>query len=1293
MFSMGNARLLRKGGELWRGGKRGTGAPGSRNQSPSSAAKSAAQLRLLEEDDENERSGGGTAATSSDDQRPGMQLQEHSRRTARASGLSSRAFALDDDVGGGEQNQELERRRRPRFADLSVDVTASDHIPPEGQTSVVENEAENDDDNVLADLLDAPPGRVPPGGSTTSSRALLSHQIATSPMSSAPTSPAQSPVSRARSSSGNALESVLSLLAGGAGTSPTAASSRRTRASASGSPTNRGGGTTSSRSATSTSAFATNTTNSNKNNIKKHPSRRVEMVSSTVLESGRGAGNIPCIDLSHDGSLLAWTCLDGRLRIARMQRTREKYPVTIRDLKVSSGSASSGGCNGGNGGNAGLVKVVASPGKNVVDHVLLDNGTRGTPSRPGLLPITGAPGDLSEALLNQQHLLQHGQILQDVESSSLLHLSRGGDGLTRSNFSSSEARRAQARAHAMWLVQQAENLSPVSRNRARQGALLLLQDGETSSSSSSVNQLSLRNAASSSLAEEAPVDALHVAGEAGLRGAEGTSSALATTAVGASSSSSSRYDVIRDEEVEAIGAAGAPEVSTTIVVAASSDNEDPHNFPGDMIDPLTATGEERDDPSLPDSSMPMQAVAAVEAEMTTMTRTGGLAGSSSSRPPQDSEDEQHLQQNSNHFNNITSKNLNGGVDQDFAVLGELRASDPLLQGIMGASSVLPGFRRMIDWFWVVKFIPAASIPVTDRWISAKSMLRGGGDYASSGGEQGNTSSTISSPATTGGTTGGPRGSGSPNGGGGRVIDSLFGNIVSSTRAHRLERKKYWNIVRSNSSENTTAGGDGLGGSPLALGYQHSNVLLSSLSSLHHDRDHHMSSVSPPAGIFDWTKMPSGSRIFDWARRKRYRKSVDPVGSRGSSETQSKASSPQEGGEGGGLGGGAGLQSEGSVAAVSSIGTDNRAKVASTTPDSRLALKNEPTSSASRNLLVSRAQAIVLHQEPQVPEKSTSREATELYTTGSGNNLHLLLSHHIFVFFDARTCVSRFAGVSAAWREAVERRLQIVQAETPILQLGPSLLESNTRSSLDGSSTTTSSLSRLLEEQLVAVVSGRQFRLYAVEPLRVCRYEYGVVEGREATSGALEDRSAPEEHNVPEEHDVVGVVSNQEDNSASAVAVPSTVFGDKKTSTSTSTPSVQEMMKLVLLERDMPDRVRFRMKASLPLCGKGFPLDTPGSFSALVPLSTTVLTSGSSSASSSGGGGQGLFVLKPNPISRLSVLHLVSVKRVKYSLRYECALTTVKAAKKPVVGCCVVAGAVFAITMDGVLMEYELGGSF
>ena len=78
---------------------------------------------------------------------------------------------------------------------------------------------------------------------------------------------------------------------------------------------------------------------------------------------------------------------------------------------------------------------------------------------------------------------------------------------------------------------------------------------------------------------------------------------------------------------------------------------------------------------------------------------------------------------------------------------------------------------------------------------------------------------------------------------------------------------------------------------------------------------------------------------------------------------------------------------------------------------------------------------------------------------------------------------------------------------------------------------------------------------------------------------------------------------------------------------------------ILLEKEMPDRLRFMLKASVSLSAH-FPLDTPGSFSAFIPVRESGLYSSPrvvNNTNTSPPGGSGMPTLK-------SII-LKSIKRI------------------------------------------------
>lgn len=244
----------------------------------------------------------------------------------------------------------------------------------------------------------------------------------------------------------------------------------------------------------------------------------------------------------------------------------------------------------------------------------------------------------------------------------------------------------------------------------------------------------------------------------------------------------------------------------------------------------------------------------------------------------------------------------------------------------------------------------------------------------------------------------------------------------------------------------------------------------------------------------------------------------------------------------------------------------------------------------------------------VAVKSCSSSATPIFGAGSQKVQPTILSKWIFAFFDKRTCVGTLSGVCRAWREAVEERLASSVASLVVRPQPQKSAFYNPNYALE-------------ENQLLGVVTGRQFRVYALEPVRACRFEYGI---------------------------------------------------DKN-----------EVMKLVLLEKQIANKIRFSLRVVVPLAlSTSSPLETPGSFSALV------------TTSSSTSKGSLTFLLKPNPIYGVgseAKLYVLRLRRIKYTLRYECEISEVKvnARRKPCVGVCCVEDKMYCVCTDGSLLAFDV----
>ncbi|CAD7933424.1 unnamed protein product [Amoebophrya sp. A120] len=577
------------------------------------------------------------------------------------------------------------------------------------------------------------------------------------------------------------------------------------------------------------------------------------------------------------------------------------------------------------------------------------------------------------------------------------------------------------------------------------------------------------------------------------------------------------------------------------------------------------------------------------------------------------------------------------------LLGELRASDPSSRNLHGGP-LASSLRKLIDWHWYVCFVSTVDVPSTACWkpelVLGTNQVRvpaapgprvpgegGGPDFISN-------DPTAASYRTTGSTT-----------------------AVVTLLSRSKQKKQYWDIIRAFFGGSTSiTGHDGVGPPAGCKNGTTTSPHHQSLSSpQHHNKIEELLE----------SNFPSGRRIFDWARRKRLRSiaaaksksryfiTVDPKQELSHSEQHtSRGSSKTSTGHNGG--------------GAPPNGPAHHQTTTSEPPSGCVSVseKEDQTTEHSFSTDVMQHTSTVKLQKASLNSKNFAMRVVLIELEEQVLNNYSILGSAILKFFDRRSCVMNFAGVCRSWREAVEQRLQVKSIMTevggnsyfparPLVPPGVFQASRNinsTRSAGGGAARTESSSSRavalfrnlnyeLEQENLLAVVTGRQFRIYALEPVRACRFEYGV---------------------------------------------------DKN-----------EILKLVLLEKQMSDRIRFALRCLVPL-NTQFPLDTPGSFSALVPV-----VGPSSPSSPPYSFSSKLFILKPNPIYNMNTsvtgaggpfqsnaqtarMYVLKLNRVRYTLRYECQMEEILLKKhKPVIGVCCVRGVVYCVCGDGCLVVYEV----
>jgi len=1068
-----------------------------------------------------------------------------------------------------------------------------------------------------------------------------------------------------------------------------------------------------------------------RDSVAPRPPKRAKLTRSTILESAKGVGNIPCCDLTSNGQFAAWTCLDGRLRVARIREHVQPGvalpPSVLNSTNHPLGFSSTSSTRGG---------LLQAPGRVTPSHtatsVAVQNGVTqpaANPSGPVSFPVEIREVVSSLSLEQFSTHQGHRSLLARAEREHLAGLGQHQQHLDRARQEEEdEQRRLEARTQALWLVQQAESLNAnVSVVGGAPGVTVgdgggTTEDDATDQETGSDNDAGRAQEQVSRGHRPSPSrNSLPLVRE----DHQGLPLPLSS-----SSSSSASSESCRPVDVAQLGGTTIPREGTT-GTASSSSSQPPHGAAASVaasvaavaaVDPTAAAvNNQMISASVGDavrgSSNHAQlhsagAVGAVSIAASGVARATSSGMFSPSSP-------------SLHVHPSAYANLSQGPSGPAVLLGELRASDPLLQ--RNHSLNLAGLRRLIDWHWHVCFLDTSSVPATAEWKplfdldttnSALSTYRNsyGGDndhisfnhhdLAGSGGrEQGMvggmisrlggqlSASIIGGPSSRGGSPGGRALSpstarmlansfdGTRTGTTQNVAGSTLYNYSGSTSSTDSDlRRRYWRLIRGFfQMPETTRSDDGsflTSGRGSSAGAQHqaspgpvdadlhAGTVFASvgggdesspggggapaaesqhLREVVHQFDRRSSGRSPSSQqhpqrtddyllqstIIDWNKFPTSRRVFDWARRKRlrnnyYHVSIDPnANSRGSSKTASSYADP--------AGAGRNTSKEGNVKSPLSNSGDGCScsqQEDLSSPDELLqksdVLGEMITGSAAAPPT---CEQLVLLRQARVAAaavKSCSSSATPIFGAGSQKVQPTILSKSIFAFFDKRTCVGTLSGVCRAWREAVEERLASSVASL-VVRPQPEYPPTTSCSMNSYSATSKSAFYNpnyaLEENQLLGVVTGRQFRVYALEPVRACRFEYGI---------------------------------------------------DKN-----------EVMKLVLLEKQIANKIRFSLRVVVPLAlSTSSPLETPGSFSALV------------TTSSSTSKGSLTFLLKPNPIYGVgseAKLYVLRLRRIKYTLRYECEISEVKvnARRKPCVGVCCVEDKMYCVCTDGSLLAFDV----